>query len=702
MANGHTSVTEKKYIDASNFKTTVQEYDFAGRLVKRTNPDGGVTANEYYPNGSLKMTKNPNGGRTYYDYNSFNKVEREWVERDPGKYALTVYGYYKNGLLKTKKQYKQPLSLNASVTGITDFYETIYTYYKNGLLKSETGSDGGKKEYFYDNDGVLSEARSYSDTTNYVKTTYQNNYLGKPDTQKLYANPGEILNANGSANTAVQELTTSFAYDLNGNLKTQTAPNSVATTFYYDDYNRITGTTMPDADENGSSATLGFSDMTAYDWAGRKTSEKDPNGNVTTFGYNKRGFLVSETRTATVNNAATAIVTAHEYDFSGRKTRSVSPNNYTDGAALNTLDRTEFAYDAMDRLVTQTEIYKPYNINTMSFEANAVGNVVKAFKYDFNGNIVKELGGEGYAAGTGNTVSEKIESGYGKTFSYDLSNQKIMEAGAETLAGNLQYSMLFEYDGLGRTILERNAKGNQTKFIYNDADREVKSVTETRTADNSYDTIISYKKFDLLGNIIKSHSTTSKDGTVETANNEISYAYNVFGQIKQEIHPSDDSISANTINYLYNSVGLLAKKQDSTGASEAYAYNNRGLELSRTVSKGAESSTARARYDKNGNKRYAVDANTNASSYTTAYSYDGLNRLKSTTANGKTTSYGLDKNGNILTETNWAGNVSTNVYDKLNRLVTRKNQEGDIIEKLEYNLDNSQTASYTPYHTEIN
>ena len=37
----------------------------------------------------------------------------------------------------------------------------------------------------------------------------------------------------------------------------------------------------------------------------------------------------------------------------------------------------------------------------------------------------------------------------------------------------------------------------------------------------------------------------------------------------------------------------------------------------------------------------------------------------------KQTTYGYDKNGNLLTQTDWLGNVFTNKYDPLNRLTEK-------------------------------
>ena len=57
------------------------------------------------------------------------------------------------------------------------------------------------------------------------------------------------------------------------------------------------------------------------------------------------------------------------------------------------------------------------------------------------------------------------------------------------------------------------------------------------------------------------------------------------------------------------------------------------------------------------------------------------------------TSNTYDKNGNKLTETNWLGNTTTYVYDPLNRVIEKIDANGKTIEKLEYNINDTQSKS---------
>ena len=57
------------------------------------------------------------------------------------------------------------------------------------------------------------------------------------------------------------------------------------------------------------------------------------------------------------------------------------------------------------------------------------------------------------------------------------------------------------------------------------------------------------------------------------------------------------------------------------------------------------------------------------------------------------TKYDYDKNGNLISETDWLGNRISYVYDSLNRVIEKKDQYNKTIEKLEYNDNGTQSKS---------
>ena len=57
------------------------------------------------------------------------------------------------------------------------------------------------------------------------------------------------------------------------------------------------------------------------------------------------------------------------------------------------------------------------------------------------------------------------------------------------------------------------------------------------------------------------------------------------------------------------------------------------------------------------------------------------------------TKYDYDKNGNLISETDWLENKISYVYDSLNRVIEKKDQYNKTIEKLEYNDNGTQSKS---------
>ena len=70
-----------------------------------------------------------------------------------------------------------------------------------------------------------------------------------------------------------------------------------------------------------------------------------------------------------------------------------------------------------------------------------------------------------------------------------------------------------------------------------------------------------------------------------------------------------------------------------------------------------------------------------------------MNKLKTSTIAGKTTTYTYDANGNQLSSTDWRGNATTNTYDAMNRVIEKDDAYGKVIQKLVYDHNNVQVTS---------
>lgn len=346
----------------------------------------------------------------------------------------------------------------------------------------------------------------------------------------------------------------------------------------------------------------------------------------------------------------------------------------------------------MGRVQVVKEIFteKKVNSSTFAWEDVPTTLVTKAYAYDENGNIVKELDGEGFLGGTGTTDAAKIQSGYGTITTYNAANlpSTVLDpVGAER---GLKWTTKYGYDGAGRQISATNAKGVVSGTRYDDAARVI--ATTVREKATAPEKVLKTNTYDLAGRLI---SVTDANG------NQTTYENNAFGQVRSANDPGDDTIAAFTQTNQYDVMGRLAQKADSTGAVQLYTYDAEGHTLSETEQQanGKNGITTSTLYDKNGNERFVTDGN----GHVTSYTYDALNRQISSsvvvtdvqgTSNTHTTQTQYDANGNVLWTQDWLGNRQTSIYDERNHLIATVDATGTTIEKIEYNASDAQVSSY--------
>ena len=683
LGDKRTQKTEKRYIKDTETTSTIYTYDYAGRPVEQKNADGTLVYTEYYGDGKVKRTTDEDGYSTYYNYGKYDSstntsydelyVPAEYVVRSV-KYAYTRIDYDKSGRKIKEIKGVDTTALNEipSKLVITD-----YTYYKNGRLKEQSDSNGRKTVYTYDADGNVKSEEVFTEEQNSIITAYKNNYLGKPEEKSITVRKGDIAGNDAEDNDTI-ELTTYLEYDKNGMLSTVRTPDGITTAYQYDKLDRTISVSKPGTDENGNSVNI--SQSTEYDTEGNVVSVTDGNGNTTQNTYDKRGLLLS------VKNAEGGI-TAYYYDRAGRKVAEVAPKAFSADKSLEEMDRITYTYDVIDRVktVTYTGEEKKYNPATHTWTSSQVEIVQKAYKYDNQGNVIKELDALGYQAGTGFSAEDKIDTGYGTEYTYNPAGKVTTIVDAESKQNYWRYKSQYTYDALGRVLTETNANRTVTGYSYDDAGNITKETVEWYF--NGSEKIIKTSTYDLLGN-----EKTQTDGNGNTTR----YLYNSFGKLHKTINPGDSTIPEYSVIHQYDVMGNLAVKKDSSGTVDTYSYDSYGRLLEHTQSKadGTESITTASRYDKNGNKRFETDGN----GVTTEFTYDGLNRVKSqgimVSGTEQLTAYDYDANGNQTAVTDWKGNSYTSSYDSLGRIIDKKDPYGISIEKYEYNNNNVQVKAY--------
>jgi YD repeat-containing protein len=254
----------------------------------------------------------------------------------------------------------------------------------------------------------------------------------------------------------------------------------------------------------------------------------DPLGQITDFDYNALGLLTQVTFAVSTLDEATQ---QFEYDTAGNQTASIDENG----------NRTEFVYDARNRLIEITES-DPDGSGPLNSPITALG-------YDARGNVLETTDAVGSttmaefdpldrlsltrdALGnestftydpSGNLSSATNPNGNTTRFTYDSRNRRIEtidpKGGVTTFSYDAADNLLFQtdpnanttrfgYDARNRLVVEADPLGKQTRFKYDAVDNLV-----GQTDRNGQVTEFAYDELDRL---IAESQRNSDDNTANT------------------------------------------------------------------------------------------------------------------------------------------------------------------------------------------
>ena len=120
-----------------------------------------------------------------------------------------------------------------------------------------------------------------------------------------------------------------------------------------------------------------------------------------------------------------------------------------------------------------------------------------------------------------------------------------------------------------------------------------------------------------------------------------------------------------SFTYTRDATGRTLTEQDADGRHVQYTYDANGWLTGEAISApGQTPRTTQYSYDAVGNRVQIVDSLTGVEVLT----YDPDDRLMATIANGETTTYVYDSDGNLLSQTTGPGTSTTYTWDLQNRL----------------------------------
>ncbi|GAA4604612.1 RHS repeat-associated protein [Actinoplanes octamycinicus] len=461
---------------------------------------------------------------------------------------------------------------------------------------------------------------------------YKNNHLvytqnGNGDVHHVRydANGGTNLTVDGNGNQDES------AYDADGNATGRTAPEPFSFTekATYQD-NEPTSFT----DGNGKTWKAEYNEFHEI------TKKTDAKKNSWTYKYDNRGLKISETdprdKTTTWeydndgNQIAKITPSGRRYEFgydkSSRKISTTDPRGTVNGGADKAKYTTTYTFDESDR---QTSVTMP-------------GKKTAYKRYDELGRLSDDI----------DPFGEKLH------YTYDVANRLVERSDK---LGNITK---FGYTDAGRRASQTDALGGLTTLSYNKKGLLETSVSPrgNQAGATKADFTTTYF-YDQNDNLLRSRHPAPGGGTVTQ-----DLRYDELDRNTTAIEP-DGSQTSGTFDNGDN----LTTVEDPNKGSTSFEYDDNGEPTSQS---GPNGNVVKVEYDDSGN----VVKQVNATGGVTTMTYDDDDRLITAVeprghvdgadAGDFTTKFGYDVAGNRTTVTDPLGNVTKDVFDANNRIVS--------------------------------
>jgi RHS repeat-associated protein len=565
---GRGLVTKITYADGNFVTKTYNQY---GDLLTSTDELGHTTTYTYDNYGRVLTTKDPLGNVTTNDYHVPGKSGSSYITTSKLPFVTTLPSgkktnfYYDPNWRKTRVQV---------APGTSDEADTYFTYDQGtrpadgntniGLLTSTTDPRGNVTSYTYDiRDRQISITDALNHTTSFVFDAHGNKISethasGELITYDQYDPMNRLLQKSVHRDATTVDVT-HMTYDSAGNLTTQKDENGNLYSYSYDKMNRPLKMTYPN----------NLFEVHSYDAAGNVQTYTNRSGAVQTFSYDNRNRQTHFSWSDGTSPQTTA------YDAASRKTE-IDNNDAT----------ITLGYDYDNRLTTQTE---------REITANVGDNVARTVTYTYDVD--------------GNRSTIQYPSGSKFDYAYTQRNQ----VASIKLDGQVNPIVSYIFDPSGNITSRSLDNGTSTAYTVDAVDKDT-SIVATLAGSVT-------KRFDYAYNSVNDILAVQRDSAGGDG-----FTYDLTEQIigfqhdGTSVNLSTGAVTGGTPNTMkFDGCG---NRTNLNGASESFNNMNQPTDVP---------------HDNDGNVQsyngfiYSYDAQNRLRSVTSASStinfyYDGLNR----------------------------------------------------------------------------
>ncbi|MGD9101214.1 MAG: hypothetical protein PVF45_12110, partial [Anaerolineae bacterium] len=573
---------------------TLSIYDDADQLTYSVDPAGQIISHTYDLNGRLESTTNAAGAVARTEYDDHGRLARSITNWEDGVFDPAE----PDKDVETRYQYD---AAGNTIVVTNTLGRMTRTFYDNGgrTLGSIVNWDGsvtlaecavlppirdknlcilyahdlvGRTVVVTDTLGRM--ARTFYDALGRVQATVSNwNPVTLSSPQDCVLSP---------TNEGIENVCTLYGYDATGNRITTTNALNQTSLSVYDEINRpIINVANWDGTSIANEADCSFPPpqpdtnlctVTYYDERGRRSATKDPMGNLTEYGYDSQGRLITTTRTL----SGEPVVTVNHYDALGNRVGQTDALGHTTTYIYDDLNRlaamvsaegvvTVGGYDELGRVVTTTDSLGHQTLNDYDILGRRVTvtdaeNNVTRYAYDALGNQVAITDANdvrtSYLYDDLNRLAAVIENDTGGAsthdsnvltqYVYDVLGNRIVITNALGYT-NAQTT----YDVLGRPVVVEDALGHETRTQYN--------ALGYRTVVTDANDAVTHYSYDGLNRLIGVHYVSD--------NVTVTYRYDAA---------SNRTVMTDTLGttlYVYDDLGWLVSVSDPLTGTVEYGYD---------------------------------------------------------------------------------------------------------------------------------